>query len=146
VRNPPPPQFQRKEISILYGWIEFRVCVIERNVARIKMEMWRKLTADLLTKMTTQFQKNEFKNGFGVSNLLGALIFCYVSDTHRFVASVFILNFAIGLLQWSWRISSTREKTPTKCEWMMFSTSARVTPACIWHMFLLRSWSSRTDL
>jgi len=44
-----------------------------------------------------------------VSNLLGVLIFCYISDTQRFLASVFVSNFVIGLLQWNWRISSTRE-------------------------------------
>jgi uncharacterized membrane protein YqjE len=74
----------------------------ERKVALIKMEMWRKLTVDLL--------KKELKNGFGVSNLLGVLIFFYIRDTQRFVASVLKLNPVIGLLQWSWRISSTREK------------------------------------
>jgi hypothetical protein len=82
----------------------------ERNAALIKMEMWRKLTVDLLTKMTTQSRKNELRNGFGVSNLLGVLRFCYISDIQRFLASVFELNFVIGLLQCIWRIPSTREK------------------------------------
>jgi len=96
--------------------------------------------------MTTHSQKNDLKNGCGVTNLLDVLMYCYIRDILRFVRSIFELDFVIGFLQCICRISSTRGKTPTKCEWMLFTTSARVTPACIWHMFPLRSWSSRTDL
>jgi len=47
LKSPPPPT--KKKISILYVWIEFRIWMTERIVALIKMEMWRKLTVDLLT-------------------------------------------------------------------------------------------------
>jgi hypothetical protein len=60
--------------------------------------------------MPTQFPKNELKNDFGLNNLLSDLICCYINDAQRFVASVFELNFVIGLLQWSWIIWSAREK------------------------------------
>jgi len=81
--------------------------------------------------MITQFRKNEFKNGFGVSNLLGVLIFCYISGYTEFRDISFRIEFCDRFVTVKLENLEYAGNTHTKCEWMMFSTSARITPACI---------------